>query len=242
MKEMYGSTQLRNDFEGFEGIFMSKNIYNILRNKKLKRNDIFDKDGKCTWSIHQFEEIPKIGNVSLQIIKKYFYNNDYEKEKECVISKKSEIENKPKVKSLSDIIKFHLDNDKPIEFDVLGKAYTLFFKAVEDTKISNKTKDGRRNGYCMNYEPLIMIYVSKHYNVNMVNENKIRHVMRHEIIHAFIHESGLISQSHSPVYGWGNDEEIIDWFAAQIPKMYPIFKKFNLLQDIKIIDIKDDDL
>lgn len=248
MKEMYGSTQLRNDFEGFEGIFMSKNIYNILRHKRLKRDDIFDEDGKCTWDLQQFEKIPKIGTISLQIIKKYFYNEGigkytddlYKKEDEDNTPKKIEENKQPKEKMLADIVMYHLSKNKPIEFDVLGTTYTLFFRAEEDLKVSNKTKDGKRNGYCRLFDPYITIYVSRNHKNNMVNENKIRHVMRHEIIHAFIHESGLGSQSHSPVYGWGNDEEIIDWFAAQYPKMYPIFEKLNLLHDIKIAEIKED--
>ena len=38
-------------------------------------------------------------------------------------------------------------------------------------------------------------------------------VIRHEIIHAFLYESGLDSES------WGRDEMIVDWIALQYPKI-----------------------
>ena len=38
-------------------------------------------------------------------------------------------------------------------------------------------------------------------------------VIRHEIIHAFLYESGLDSES------WGRDEMIVDWIALQLPKI-----------------------
>lgn len=48
-------------------------------------------------------------------------------------------------------------------------------------------------------------------------------VCRHEIIHAFLYESGLDVES------WARNEEIVDWLALQIPKMVRIFKEVNCL-------------
>lgn len=39
-------------------------------------------------------------------------------------------------------------------------------------------------------------------------------VLRHEIIHAFLHESGLDAQSP-----WAVNEEMVDWFAIQFYKI-----------------------
>lgn len=39
-------------------------------------------------------------------------------------------------------------------------------------------------------------------------------VLRHEIIHAFLYESGIDCNSD-----WGRNEEIVDWIALQFPKL-----------------------
>lgn len=48
--------------------------------------------------------------------------------------------------------------------------------------------------------------------------------LRHEIIHAFLNESGLHAEAHVPTEGWACNEEMIDWFAIQIPKIIAVFK------------------
>lgn len=48
-------------------------------------------------------------------------------------------------------------------------------------------------------------------------------VKRHEITHAFMYESGL-SVNSADTEQWATNEEMIDWFAIQAPKMYKAFK------------------
>lgn len=43
-------------------------------------------------------------------------------------------------------------------------------------------------------------------------------VMAHEIVHAFLYESGLDVES------WGENEEIVDWIAIQIFKLNSVVK------------------
>ena len=49
-------------------------------------------------------------------------------------------------------------------------------------------------------------------------------VLRHEIIHAFLYESGLWNNSGT-VTAWGQSEEITDWIAIQFPKMLEAFEE-----------------
>lgn len=51
--------------------------------------------------------------------------------------------------------------------------------------------------------------------------------LKHEIIHAFLYESGLDSNS------WARNEEIVDWIALQSEKMFDIFKKVDALSKSK---------
>lgn len=49
-------------------------------------------------------------------------------------------------------------------------------------------------------------------------------VIRHELIHAFLFESGLAENS------WASNEEIVDWIAAQFPKMLVAFEAADVIE------------
>ena len=49
-------------------------------------------------------------------------------------------------------------------------------------------------------------------------------VLRHEIIHAFLYESGLW-QNSSGCNCWAKNEEMVDWIAIQEPKIHKAFKE-----------------
>ena len=46
--------------------------------------------------------------------------------------------------------------------------------------------------------------------------------VRHEVIHAYLMESGLNGSSNA-VDCWARNEEMVDWFAIQVPKMVKTF-------------------
>ena len=48
--------------------------------------------------------------------------------------------------------------------------------------------------------------------------------IRHELVHAFLNESGLQWNSFAPDKAWAKNEEMVDWFAIQFPKMYEAFR------------------
>lgn len=50
----------------------------------------------------------------------------------------------------------------------------------------------------------------------LIQTNKVK---RHEIIHAFLFESGLAENSE-----WAQIEEMVDFFAIQSPKLFEAFK------------------
>jgi len=51
-----------------------------------------------------------------------------------------------------------------------------------------------------------------------------RKVLRHEIVHAFLHESGLAENS-----SWALNEELVDWIAIQGPKIYKVWREADAL-------------
>lgn len=49
-------------------------------------------------------------------------------------------------------------------------------------------------------------------------------VLRHEIVHAFLYESGLWQSSLKGMC-WAQNEEMVDWVAIQEPKLHKAFKE-----------------
>ncbi len=57
-------------------------------------------------------------------------------------------------------------------------------------------------------------------------------VLRHEIVHAFIHESGLAENCD-----WARNEELTDWIAIQFEKILNVFLQTNALDSVKVSKI-----
>ena len=53
-------------------------------------------------------------------------------------------------------------------------------------------------------------------------------VIRHEIIHAFLYESGLEGNTNKSK-NWSQNEEMVDWIAIQFPKILKVFKELEVL-------------
>ena len=101
--------------------------------------------------------------------------------------------------------------------DVLGVEYTI--------KESNKVEDMNLencDGYCDHSTKTIVIDTFQDSPNSLKDlEAYKKQVIRHELVHAFLFESGLGCCS------WAKDEEIVDWIAAQFPKMIKVFKELN---------------
>ena len=110
--------------------------------------------------------------------------------------------------------------------NILGTDYDLFYKTFKEDE-SLETRDGYTDTYCKK------IVVSKKDNFNKnwnkksikIYQNK---VLRHEIVHAFLYESGLDVNSNKS-YSWAENEEMVDWIAIQTPKLFEIYKELNIL-------------
>ena len=55
-----------------------------------------------------------------------------------------------------------------------------------------------------------------------------KQVLRHEIIHAFLNESGLSNNSKF-CESWATNEEMVDWIAIQFPKIAKVFEYLNII-------------
>lgn len=61
------------------------------------------------------------------------------------------------------------------------------------------------------------------------------HVLRHELIHAFLFESGM-DQSSTAHKAWAVNEEMIDWMAIQMPKIMAAYNSIIKQQKLRYAD------
>lgn len=98
--------------------------------------------------------------------------------------------------------------------DVLGTLYSVEKKnKVDDMNLENM------DGYCDTSVKKIIIGTFKDCPGSKENLDEYEKLLkRHELIHAFLYESGLDGSS------WAKDEEIVDWIALQFPKLLKAFE------------------
>lgn len=107
--------------------------------------------------------------------------------------------------------------------NILGTEYDILIQSPRDNP---KLEDN--NGLCEQYSKKIILNDLEEEKKDIMCVEKLeefkKKVARHEIIHAFLGESGL--RGNSP---WAEDEEMVDWLAIQSPKIFKVFEELNIL-------------
>lgn len=104
--------------------------------------------------------------------------------------------------------------------NILGTEYE-----IKITNASNDTYLEDMDGYCDDTIKTIVVdeMLPGGYSKKNLKEYQ-KKVIRHELIHAFLIESGLSENSQ-----WATNEEMVDFFAIQFPKMQEVFKKLDII-------------
>lgn len=103
--------------------------------------------------------------------------------------------------------------------EVLGVPY----KIIESNREEDNSLE-ESDGYCDYSTKKIVIDTFRNKPGSMEDLAKYKKkVIRHELIHAFLHESGLDANS------WAGNEEIVDWIAIQFLKLTEAFGKAEAL-------------
>ena len=109
-----------------------------------------------------------------------------------------------------------------LKIDILGTKYNLQMVSPDHPLL----KPCGLDGLCDWSNKTIL--VSDCSDVDYANIGEyIKQVKRHEIIHAFLNESGL-SESWEHKHH-GHEETMVDWIALQFPKMVQAFKAADAL-------------
>jgi hypothetical protein len=108
--------------------------------------------------------------------------------------------------------------------NILGSDWKIIHETIAQNKELNKC-----DGYCdwTMREIHVRKYLSGEYEVKHISITE-KTSLRHEIIHAFLCESGLWVNTSSSE-NWSMNEEMIDWIARQMPKIWKACKEANAI-------------
>ena len=107
--------------------------------------------------------------------------------------------------------------------NILGTEYEVIMDAPDE--MLPEDADG-----AMDHSVKRIVVAKFESNRNRIKDLAVyrKKVLRHEVIHAFLFESGLWNNSGN-VTAWGQSEEITDWFAIQSPKIMKVFEELEVL-------------
>lgn len=117
------------------------------------------------------------------------------------------------------------------KINILGTEYTIETHKISEDEI---LMQNQWCGYCAEEEHIIVVAdMSEKKYVDIDGEQAQRSfwnkTLRHEIIHAFLNKSGLSASAHVPTESWAKNEEMVDWLAIQLPKIYKAFLELEIL-------------
>ena len=115
--------------------------------------------------------------------------------------------------------------EKATKVNILGSEWSIFRR---ERDIDETLKDC--DGYTDNTTRSIIVAIAKREPGHVEGvEAYMMKVTRHEIVHAFLSESGLNVNSLPCEEGWAMNEEMVDWIAIQGPKIYKAWQEAGAL-------------
>ena len=109
---------------------------------------------------------------------------------------------------------------------ILGTEYTVEICSPEEEKTLEQC-----DGFCDKTSHRVVVSTkSEDCNLDDFDAYQ-RKVIRHEIIHAFLHESGLdcnLYHAAGPV--GSHDEQMVDWVACQWPKIRRVYDELGVAE------------
>lgn len=100
--------------------------------------------------------------------------------------------------------------------NILGTDYT-----IQDKERSEDKRLDEMDGLCDDsVKKIILACFELEPDSKQDLESVRRKILRHEIVHAFLCESGLAENSP-----WAQNEELVDWIAIQGPKIWKAWQE-----------------
>lgn len=116
-----------------------------------------------------------------------------------------------------------------VTVNILGTEYKVAIKPYSEDEAFNCSI-----GYCDGYtKEIVVCDLSTHpeYKKDPVETREAceKVTLRHEIVHAFLNESGLMSSACEVSGAWCKNEEMVDWIALQGEKIYKAWSEVGAL-------------
>ena len=115
--------------------------------------------------------------------------------------------------------------------NILGTPYEIIVKKYDEEEAFERRSI---SGFCDGYAKEIVVCDMSTYKGWEHEEEKTiiaaqKQTIRHEIVHAFFDESGLMCSSNVVDCPWCKNEEMVDWIANQGMKIYKAWQDANAL-------------
>lgn len=115
--------------------------------------------------------------------------------------------------------------------NVLGTPYEVIVKKYDEEEAFEKRSIC---GFCDGYlKQIVVCDMHTYKGWELESEGTImssqKETLRHEIVHAFFNESGLMDSAHVSTQPWSMNEEMVDWIALQGEKIYKAWSECGAL-------------
>ena len=109
-----------------------------------------------------------------------------------------------------------------MKINVLGSEWSIEYRNTASDPLLKEN-----DGYA-DYTVRRIIIANKREDAELIDdEQRRKHTLRHEIVHAFLFESGLACSWEHP--DAGHEETMVDWIALQFPKLQKAFEEAGCL-------------
>jgi len=105
---------------------------------------------------------------------------------------------------------------------ILGTEWSVLERSAKDDPLLTDC-----DGYCDWTTKRIVVEREMEGNLGNMDVY-VRKVKRHEIVHAFLDESGL-AESSGETSAWARNEEMVDWIARTGPKIFKAWQDADAL-------------
>ena len=112
----------------------------------------------------------------------------------------------------------------PKSVTILGEKWSIKVIDYNDDDFMDEETGGR----CYAHTRQITVRNYLHEEISRERATAImKHILRHEIVHAFLGEAGLWANSLD-TGSWAMNEEMVDFFAKNIPKIIAVYQRCGI--------------
>ena len=120
---------------------------------------------------------------------------------------------------------YYSDKKPDLVVNVLGTDYAIYMNVPDTEDATLKTC----MGYCDKTTKRVVVgKLPDECNLGDATEH-VKYVIRHELIHAFLFESGISGDTVWDIDGEEHPERMVEWIGMQFPKIAKLFDAIGVL-------------